>query len=79
MKIALIIAALLAAYVTLCFVLAFLRNMAADLGRRAAHRLLGWIRALRQWRAFAAAHRREFAGPEFQWPASDERARDASW
>jgi hypothetical protein len=80
MKIALIIAALLAAYVAVCWLLAFLLNMASDLGRRAARRLLTWIRALREWRAFAAAHRAEFTGPQFRWPETGaEPAGDASW
>jgi hypothetical protein len=80
MTLLLLIAGLLAAYVVVCWLLAFLRNMAAGLGRAAAHRLLAWLRRLREWRAFAAAHRGEFAGPQFRWPpAADDFTQEIPW
>ena len=61
---------LLAAYVVVCWLLAFLRNMAVDLGNRALRALAAWVRRRLEWRRFTAVHEVEFAGPEFQWPAT---------
>lgn len=72
--------ALLAVYVLVCWLLAFLRNLAVDLGDRALHALLAWIRRLRQWRSFTSAHAAEFAGPQFRWPATAEDwTKDVPW
>jgi len=67
--------ALLAAYLLVCRLLAFPRNMAVDLGNRVLAWLSAWLRLRLAWRRFTAAHNAEFAGSQFQWPAGGDEGR----